>query len=455
MTPTDPALLTPAEPETPPAEPVALLPGQAPDSETAGPADGDTPETEEELPSANITAGSPVPEEEELSGEAPVPTVSTAVKPGAVWLRTVLPRALAGIASLVFASCAALAVLDLRLNRTRAELFLLGSVFGGRKNIVVLTSSNGSEGSERRASEIETPVSEAQSSTDEETDMPETVPGSPGAGSMSVLEDEAEETEAEEEQDGRTGSDPFPILPLRLTNETGYEPDLAACAEARAIPPLGDLPEETGGDEPLVLILHTHGTEAYRECAGGNYRSRDPSLSVLCLGEQLADRLNGAGISALRLSDLFDAPDFNLAYSNAASAIRDTLALYPSIRYIFDLHRDSVVLGDGTVCRTSASLEDGTRAAQMMFVVGTDEAGAIHPGWRDNLGLAVRLQTALNREHPNLMRDINLRSASFNEQYTPGSLLIEIGSSGCSLEEAKKAADLLADALIAEIRGEE
>ncbi|MBQ3955515.1 MAG: stage II sporulation protein P, partial [Clostridia bacterium] len=329
-----------------------------------------------------------------------------------------------------------------------------GSVFGGRKNIVVLTSSNGSEGSERHSFEITPPVSEAQSSTDEETDVPETVPESPGAESMSVSEDEAEETEAEE-QDGQAESDPFPFLPLRLTNETGYEPDLAACAEARAIPPLGDLPEETGGDEPFVLILHTHGTEAYRECAGGNYRSRDPSLSVLCLGEQLADRLNGAGISALRLSDLFDAPDFNLAYSNAASAIRDTLALYPSIRYIFDLHRDSVVLGDGTVCRTSASLEDGTRAAQMMFVVGTDEAGAIHPGWRDNLGLAVRLQTALNREHPNLMRDINLRSASFNEQYTPGSLLIEIGSSGCSLEEAKKAADLLADALIAEIRGEE
>ena len=454
MTPTDPALLTPAEPETPPIEPpAALLPGQAPDSESSGPADGDTLETEEELPSADVTAGSPVPEEEELSGEAPVPTVSTAVKPGAVWLRTVLPRALAGIASLVFVSCAALAVLDLRPNRTRAELFLLGSVFGGRKNIVVLRSSNGSEGSERHSSELEPPVSEVQSVPEE--DVPETVPGSSGAESMSVSEEEKEAAETEEEQDGQAGSDPFPILPLRLTNETGYEPDLAACAEARAIPPLGDLPEGTGGDEPLVLILHTHGTEAYRECAGGNYRSRDPSLSVLCLGEQLADRLNGAGISALRLSDLFDAPDFNLAYSNAASAIRDTLALYPSIRYIFDLHRDSVVLGDGTVCRTSASLEDGTRAAQMMFVVGTDEAGAIHPGWRYNLGLAVRLQTALNREHPNLMRDINLRSASFNEQYAPGSLLIEIGSSGCSLEEAKKAADLLADALIAEIRGEE
>jgi hypothetical protein len=203
MTPTDPALLTPAEPETPPIEPpAALLPGQAPDSESSGPADGDTPETEEELPSADVPAGSPVPEEEKLSGEAPVPTVSTAVKPGAVCLRTVLPRALAGIASLVFVSCAALAVLDLRPNRARAELFLLGSVFGGRKNIVVLASSNGSEGSERHSSEIAPPVSEAQSVPEE--DVPETVPGSSGAGSMSVSEEETEETEAEEEQDGRT-----------------------------------------------------------------------------------------------------------------------------------------------------------------------------------------------------------------------------------------------------------
>ncbi|MBQ5354543.1 MAG: hypothetical protein IIU08_01570, partial [Clostridia bacterium] len=115
MTPTDPALLTPAEPETPPIEPpAALLPGQKPDSESSGPADGDTPETEEELPSADIPAGSPVPEEEKPSGDNPVPAVSSVsgVKPGAVWLRTVLPRALAGIASLVFASCAALAVLD-------------------------------------------------------------------------------------------------------------------------------------------------------------------------------------------------------------------------------------------------------------------------------------------------------------------------------------------------------
>ena len=97
----------------------------------------------------------------------------------------------------------------------------------------------------------------------------------------------------------------------------------------------------------------------------------------------------------------------------------------------------------------------GVPAARLMFVVGTDEAGADHPGWRDNPALALRLQTALSARYPALMRDVNLRSASFNEQYSKGSLLIEAGAAGCTLEEAMTAVDLLADALIAEIRGDE
>ena len=69
--------------------------------------------------------------------------------------------------------------------------------------------------------------------------------------------------------------------------------------------------------------------------------------------------------------------------------------------------------------------------------------------------LGTRLQLALEARVPGLTRDINLRSASFNEQYSKGPLLIEAGAAGCTLEEAMTAVDLLSDALIAEIRGEE
>jgi hypothetical protein len=52
-----------------------------------------------------------------------------------------------------------------------------------------------------------------------------------------------------------------------------------------------------------------------------------------------------------------------------------------------------------------------------------------------------------------MMRSIDLRSASFNEQYTKGSLLLEVGSCANTLEEAKISADIFADALIREIIG--
>ena len=51
------------------------------------------------------------------------------------------------------------------------------------------------------------------------------------------------------------------------------------------------------------------------------------------------------------------------------------------------------------------------------------------------------------------MRNINLRSASFNQQYTKGSLILEVGSSGNTLDEAKISADIFANALIREIKG--
>ena len=53
-----------------------------------------------------------------------------------------------------------------------------------------------------------------------------------------------------------------------------------------------------------------------------------------------------------------------------------------------------------------------------------------------------------------LMRSVDLRSPSFNEQYTKGSLLLEVGAAGNSLNEAKRAAAIFAEALAEEITGE-
>ena len=239
---------------------------------------------------------------------------------------------------------------------------------------------------------------------------------------------------------------------LALVNETPYEPDLAALVSAgRTIPPYRELTGRFGTDAPVVLILHTHATDSYADTCADDFRSRNQSENVTAVGALIAQRLTENGIGVLHCTEQFDYPDFNMAYYNAALAIRKYIADYPSISYILDIHRDSILSGDSYVNPVTEIA--GESAAQIMFVVGTDHGGSGHTGWQDNLTLAARLQKHLNGEYPSLMRDINLRSASFNEQYTSGSLLVEIGSCASDIAEVKTAAERFADALIKEILG--
>jgi len=244
---------------------------------------------------------------------------------------------------------------------------------------------------------------------------------------------------------------------LALVNETPYEPDLTALVNAeRAVPPYSELTgrsdaDPSAADVPVVLILHTHATESYADTHADDFRSTDPSENVTAVGALIAERLTENGIGVLHCTEQFDYPDFNMAYYNAALAIRKYIADYPSVSYILDIHRDSILSGENYVSPVTEIAGEST--AQIMFVVGTDHGGSGHTGWQDNLALAARLQKDLNGKYPTLMRDINLRSASFNEQYTSGSLLVEIGSCASTLDEVKNAAEHFADALINEILG--
>ena len=79
-----------------------------------------------------------------------------------------------------------------------------------------------------------------------------------------------------------------------------------------------------------------------------------------------------------------------------------------------------------------------------MFVVGTDASGLEHPDWRQNLGLAVYLQNAVCQSYPSLMRPILLTKYRYNQNLTPGSVILEVGTNGNTLREALAAIRLFA-----------
>ena len=212
------------------------------------------------------------------------------------------------------------------------------------------------------------------------------------------------------------------------------------------------------GEGPKVLIVHTHSSEAYTPEPGWEYtesdelRTEQPEYSVIRLGSRIAELLNAAGIETLHDTALNDYPVYSGAYDRMLRTIEDYLARYPSIQMVLDIHRDAASNPDGTPFASTCEV-NGARCARVMLVIGTDGCGMPHPDWQENLANALKLQTLLERSAPGLCRDLDLRTERFNQHETKGSMIVEFGSTGNTLCEALRAADLFSAALISLIQG--
>lgn len=223
-----------------------------------------------------------------------------------------------------------------------------------------------------------------------------------------------------------------------LDNRAGVDVDMAALAQANIT--------LTGqGKGPEILIVHTHATEAYTQTdqdgysQSDSYRTTDDSHNVLRVGDEIAAAFAQAGLNVLHDRTLHDYPNYNGAYTRSRQTVEEYLAAYPSISIVLDVHRDA--MGDSdTIYKTIADPNSLPGCAQVMLVVGTDQNGADHPNWRNNLSLAIALERAMNQEAPTLARPINLRTSAFNQQLSPGSLLVEVGTHGNTLQESIAAA---------------
>ena len=198
-----------------------------------------------------------------------------------------------------------------------------------------------------------------------------------------------------------------------------------------------------------MLIVHTHATEAYAQDSQNPYaetgvaRTTDTNYNIIRVGDEIARIFQEMGIAVIHDKTLHDSPSYNDAYDNARTGIEGYLEQYPTIQMVLDIHRDALVDSDGTVYKPVLQI-DGVKTAQVMLLVGTDDAGATFPDWAEHLALAMEIQQEMNSLWPGLARPITLRTARFNQQLTKGSLLVEVGSHGNTLEEALAGARLFA-----------
>ena len=210
--------------------------------------------------------------------------------------------------------------------------------------------------------------------------------------------------------------------------------------------------------EPQVLIVHTHGSEAYTMPPGEEYeasgesRTTDTTYNVVRVGDEIASVLGEYGISVVHDRTLHDYPEYNGAYDRSLASIESYLEKYPSISIVLDIHRDAIYDGEGNPYKVVSPVAEG-RAAQMTFVIGTDGSGLPNDNWQENLRLAAAVQDTLLTDYPTLMRPITVRNSRYNQHCTTGSLLVEVGAAGNSLDEALLSARLLAAGLAETLQG--
>lgn len=230
---------------------------------------------------------------------------------------------------------------------------------------------------------------------------------------------------------------------VQVHNSAGLDMDFAAlAAEGCGL----RLP----ADQPQVLIVHTHSSEAYTQAepdwyeASDPYRTEDKTRSVIRVGDVLAETLERHGLTVLHDREIYDYPSYTGSYERSGASVSSYLAQYPSIRVVIDLHRDALG-GDGVVYKTKAQT-DGRTSAQVMMLIGTGQNGLWHPNWQENLKLALYLQSAVEARYPGVMRPVELVKERYNQQLSTGMMILEVGSNGNTLQEALTAAELFGEA---------
>lgn len=210
----------------------------------------------------------------------------------------------------------------------------------------------------------------------------------------------------------------------------------------------------TEGEKPQVLIYHTHATEAFEKFDTGffdlenSWRSTDSSENMVAVGEALSSVLAEKGIGVIHDGTLHDDPSYNGSYNRSAETVKSHIAENPSLSVFIDLHRDAIEPSENEIIKPTAVV-DGKKAAQIMIISGCDDGKMNMPHFWENLRFAAALCHKLEELYPGITRPVLFDYRRYNMDLSPGLLLIEIGATGNTLEEAKYSAELLGNALAA------
>lgn len=194
-------------------------------------------------------------------------------------------------------------------------------------------------------------------------------------------------------------------------------------------------------DNPIIYVYNTHQTEKYN-----NY-------DVYLAASNLKDQLNNSGFSTYfeenSMKTFLD--NNNLKYHSSYRASKNYLTnavnKYNSIKYFFDIHRDSVSKLHSTTTYNNKSY------AKILFVVGSDNKNN-----QMNLNNANKLNDIIKCNVPSISRGVVMHGGKgyngvYNQDVSDNVFLIEVGGKDNTKDEVLNTIDVLKDSIIQYIRG--
>lgn len=187
-----------------------------------------------------------------------------------------------------------------------------------------------------------------------------------------------------------------------------------------------------------IVLFHTHSCESYTASEAypyeptGNFRTTDLNFTVTKVGTELETQLKQYNYNVIHDTSYHDYPAYNGSYTRSLATVENILKTTPS-DIIIDVHRDAI--GSRSDYAPTVQIGENDVAAQIMFVVGTDNGGLWHPNWNQNLKFAVKIQEKAEEMYPGLFKPMTLTKSRYNQHTGKYASIIEVGATGNTLEQ--------------------
>lgn len=187
-----------------------------------------------------------------------------------------------------------------------------------------------------------------------------------------------------------------------------------------------------------ILLYNTHTSESYTNSEKykfnytGTFRTTDSNFNMISVAKKMEENLKEKNINAIQDTTPHDYGTYTSAYARSKVTVKDEITKNGNFGISIDVHRDAT----GDLSFAPKVNIKGINVAQCMFVMGVGTDSNRNPYYLDNLSLALQLQLLADKVYPGLFRPMLIRNSIYNQDLNRYSLLIEVGSTGNTLDEA-------------------